>query len=313
MSFKLYANGVDVTQLAGGLTWSSDVDTLGQSLSFSVPFDKDGELLPKPFINVGDKISLRYSGEDVFFGIAIDEERSGRSPIKYNCFDLAFYLNENVLTMQFNDIPAKQAIEDLCEKIGIKCTVANIAVKIKKIYKAQAVSEILKDILTICSEQNGIKYRFEMRGDTLVVFHWKDIKVDVKTEWISNPNRKASLSGMKNRIEIVSGDEKTVKVLAKTEDGASISKYGLLTQSQTIDDKEVSKAKAVANNLLKELNKLKEEGAVSLIGDHRARAGRLVTLEEPITGLSGEFLIKSAQHTYNNGIHLMSLNLEVST
>lgn len=312
MSFKLYANGVDVTYLAGGLSWSSDVDTLGQSLSFELPFDKDGELLPMPFVNVGDKISLRYNGEDVFFGIAVDEERNGRSPIKYNCFDLAFYLNENVVTIQFNDIPAKQAIEDLCEKIGIKCTVANLAVKIKKIYKAQAVSEILKDILAICNEQTGIKYRFEMRGDTLVVFHWKDIKVDINAEWISSPNRKTSLSGMKNRIEIVSADEKTTKVLGQAEDAANIAKYGLLTQSQTIDEKEISKAKAVANNLLKELNRLKEEGGVSLVGDYRARAGRLIALEEPITGLTGEFLIKSAQHTYNNGIHLMTLGLEVS-
>lgn len=312
MSFRLYANNVDVTQLAGGLTWSSDTDTLGQSLSFSLPFDKDGELLPKPFVNVGDKISLRYNGEDVFFGIAVDEERNGRSPIKYNCFDLAFYLNENVVTIQFNDIPAKQAIEDLCGKIGIKCTVANIAVKIKKIYKAQAVSEILKDILQICTEQNGVKYRFEMRGDTLVVFNWKDIKVDVNAEWINNPNRKTSLSGMKNRIEIVSGDEKTAKVLGQAEDVANIAKYGLLTQSQTIDEKEISKAKNVANNLLKKLNRLKEEGGVSLIGDYRARAGRLITLNEPVTGLSGEFFVKSAQHTYNNGIHLMTLGLEVS-
>lgn len=312
MSFKLYANGVDVTHLAGGLTWSSDTDTLGQSLSFELPFDKDGELLPKPFVNVGDKISLRYNNEDVFFGIVVDEERNGRNPIKYNCFDLAFYLNENVVTIQFNDIPAKQAIEDLCEKIGIKCTVANIPVKIKKIYKAQLVSEILKDILEMSTEQNGVKYRFEMRGDTLVVFQWKDIKVNVNTEWITGANRKTSLSGMKNRIEIVSADEKTTKVLGKAEDAANISKYGLLTQSQTIDEKEISKAKAVANNLLKELNRLKEEGSVSLVGDYRARAGRLIDFEEPITGLSGEFLIKSAQHTYNNGIHVMSLGLEVS-
>lgn len=312
MSYKLYANGVDITQLAGELNWSSDVDTLGQSLSFSVPFDKDGKLLPKPFVNVGDKIKLSYKSDDIFFGIVVDEDRGGRSPIKFNCFDLAFYLNENVLTIQFNDIPAKQAIEELCGKIGIKCTVANISIKIKKIYKAQAVSEILKDILTICSEQSGIKYRFEMRGDTLVVFHWKDIKVNANVEWISNPTRKFTLTGMKNRIEIVSADEKTTKVLAKVEDAANVAKYGLLTQSQTIDEKEEGKAQTVANNLLKELNKMKEEGSVSLIGNYQARAGRLITLNEPVTGLSGDFLIKSAQHTLSNGIHLMSLNLEVS-
>lgn len=313
MSYKLYANNVDITGLAGGLTWSSDVDTLGQSLSFSVPFDKDGALLPKAFINVGDKVALRYKSEDVFFGVVVDENRNGKSPIGITCFDLAFYLNENNITIQFNDITAKQAIEELCKKVGIKCNIAKIPIKIKNIYKSQVVSEILKDILKTCEEQSGIKYRFEMRSDTLVVFHWKDIKVNANVEWISNPTRKRSLSGMKNRIEIVSGDEKTTKVLAKVDDTRNISKYGLLTQSQTIDEKEEGKAKTVAANLLKELNKIQEEGSVALIGNYEARAGRLITLNEPVTGLQGDFLIKSASHTLNNGIHLMTLNLVVST
>lgn len=313
MTYKLYANGIDITELAGGLSWSSDTDTLGQSLSFSVPFDKDGTLLPKPFVNVGDKIALRYKTEDIFFGITVDEDRNGRSPIKFTCFDLAFYLNENIITIQFNDIPANQAIEELCKKVGIKCTVVGISVKIKKIYKAQAVSEILKDILKISEEQSGIKYRFEMRGDTLVIFQWKDIRVKANVEWISNPTRKRSLSGMKNRVEIVSGDEKTIKVLAQVEDAKNIADYGLLTHSQTIDEKEEGKAQTVAANLLKELNRIQEEGSVALIGNYEARAGRLITLNEPITGLEGDFLIKSANHTLNNGIHLMSLGLVVAT
>lgn len=313
MSYKLFANGRDITELAGSLSWSSDTDTLGQSLSFAVPFDNEGKLFPKPFINVGDKIALRYKSKEIFFGIVVDEDRNGRNPIKFECFDLAFYLNENTITIQFNNIPANQAIEELCKRVGIKCNVVGISVKIKKIYKAQAVSEILKDILQIAEQQSGIKYRFEMRSDTLVVFRWKDIHVKANVEWISNPTRKRSLSGMKNRVEIVSGDEKKTKVLAKVEDAKNIAEYGLLTHSQTIDEKEEGKAKSVATNLLKELNKIQEEGSVSLLGNYEARAGRLITLNEPITGLEGDFLIKSANHTLNNGIHLMSLNLVVAT
>ena len=313
MSYKLYANAVDITHLAGNLTWSSDTDTLGQSLNFEMPFDVDGVLMPKPFIHPGDKIALRYNNNEVFFGIVVDEDRNGRQPIKYSCFDLAFYLNKNVITVQFNGISAKQAIEELCSKVGIKCNVVNIPVSIKKIYKAQAVSEILKDILTISEQQNGVKYRFEMRGDVLTIFHWKDIRVNANVEWISNPTRKLSISDMKNRVEVVSGDEKTTKIVASASDNNNVRKYGLLTHTETIDEKELGKARTVAANLLKEMNRIKEENAVSLIGNYEARAGRIITLNERITGMSGDYLIKSVSHTYNNGIHLMNLNLEVST
>lgn len=313
MSYRLYANAVDITHLAGGLTWSSDVDTLGQSLEFELPFDVDGVLMPKQFVHVGDKITLRYDNNIIFLGIVIDEDRNGRQPIKYSCFDLAFYLNKNMLTIQFNNMTATQAIQQLCNRVGIKSNITNIPVNIKKIYKAQTVSDILKDILTIAEEQNGIKYRFEMRGDVLAVYQWKDIRVNANVEWISNPTRKLSIENMKNRIEITSGDEKTTKIVASVSDDNNIRKYGLLTHAQTIDEKELRKARTVAANLLKEMNRIQEDNSVSLIGNYEARAGRIITLNERITGMNGDYLIKSASHTYNNGIHLMNLNLEVST
>ena len=311
MMFKLSVEGKPIEHIAGDVSWSSDSDTLGQSLSFSMPFDIDGRLLPAPFIKAGNKVSLSYNSTIVFFGIVVEESMSDRGPRKYTCFDLAFYLNKSTITIQFNNIPANQAINELCKKFNIKCSVAGIPVKIKKIYKSTVVSEVLKDILTIAEEQSGTKYRFEMQGDTLVIFAWKDMHIKANVEWISSPSRKLSIAEMKNRVEVVASDEKKTKVLAMAEDSSSISQYGLLQESHSIDEKEEGKAKTVAANLLKELNRVQEEGSVSLIGNYEARAGRLITLSERITGLSGDYYIKNASHTLSNGIHLMSLSLVV--
>lgn len=311
MSYKLYVNGKSIEGLAGNLSWSSNSDTLGQSLSFEMPFDIQGKLIPKPFVQLGDKVSLMYKSTNVFFGIVEGEDANGRSPRKYSCFDLAFYLNKSTLTIQFNNKPADACINELCKKFGIKCNVTGIPTKIKKIYKEEAVSDILKDILSIAEKQSGKKYRFEMRGDTLTVFVWKDMHVKVNVQYISDPQRSLSIGNMKNSIEIISGDEKKFKVEASVKDDGSIKKYGLLHHSEAIDDKEKSKAKQVAQNLLKELNKIQEDGSVSLLGNYEARAGRLITLDEPITGLKGDYYIKDASHTLNNGIHLMTLGLGV--
>ena len=311
MDYTLSVEGYAVNHIASNLAWSSNTDTLGQSLSFEMPFDETGGLLPKPFVELGDKVTLHYKSKIIFFGIVEGEEASGITPRKYNCFDLAFYLNKSTLTIQFNNKPADDCINEICKKFGIKCAVTSIPTKIKKIYKSETVSEILKDILTIAEKQNGKRYRFEMRGDTLTVFAWKDIYVEANIEWISNPQRSQSIGSMKNSVEIVSGDEKKIKVMASVKDNSSIKKYGLLHHSESIDDKEKSKAKQVANNLLKELNKTQESGSVQLLGNYEARAGRLIKLNEPITGLKGDYYIKDANHSISNGIHLMTLGLEV--
>lgn len=312
MDYILSVEGYELNHIAANLSWSSNADTLGQSLNFEMPFDETGSLLPKAFIKVGDKVTLKYRSQVIFFGIVEGEDANGRQPRKYTCFDLAFYLNKSSMTIQFNNKPASECLKEICSKFNIKTTITSIPTKIKKIYKSQTVSEIIKDILLISEQKSGKKYRFEMRGDTFTVFVWRDLKINVAMEWLHNPQRSLSIGDMKNSIEIVSGDEKKTKIVATVRDAVSIRKYGLLQHSESIDDKEKAKAKQVANNLLKELNKVQQSGSVSLLGNHEARAGRLITLNEPVTGLIGDYYIKDAQHSISNGIHLMTLGLEVA-
>lgn len=312
MDYVLSVEGYDVNHIATNLSWSSNKDTLGQTLSFEMPFDENGALFPEAFVNPGDKVTLRHKSKVIFFGITVDEGMSGRAPGKYTCFDFGFYLNKNDITIQFRNQMAHAAIEDICKRFNIKCKITAIPVKIKKIYMGQLVSEVIKDILTIAEQKTGKKYRFEMQGDTFVVFHWRDMHIKVNAQWISNPQRNRSIENMKNSVQVVSGDEKKMKVYAEVKDNANIAKYGLLTKVETIDDKEKATAQQVANNLLKELNKIQETGAVSLLGNYEARAGRLLTLNEPVTGLIGDYFITDAQHTISNGIHLMTLSLEVA-
>lgn len=311
MDYILSVEGYNINHLAANLSWSSNQDTMGQSLSFELPFDINNGLLPPPFVKVGDKVTLKYKSQIIFFGIVESEGANGRSPRSFTCYDLSYYLNESTLTIQFRNKPAIDCIKEICKRFGIKCTVANLPFKITKVYIAEKVSDILRDILDICSKRSAKKYRLEMRGDALTVFNWRDIKVNVDMQTLHNPSRTTSMAGMKNSVEIVSGDEKKVKVAATVKDSNSIKKYGLLHHSEQIDEKEKAKAKQVADNLLKEFNRLSVEGTVSFVGNHEARAGRIITLDEPITGFKGDYNIKDAQHSISGGIHLMTLNLEV--
>ena len=306
--YRLLLNGRNINHVASNLSWASNKDALGQELSFDVPFDDTKQITiveAKP----GDKVSLFFKDQLIFFGMIIDFNANGRNARNAKCFDLAFYLKSKV-TIQFRKASATTAIQQLLSKFNIKTNITNIAVQITKIYRSQNVSDIIKDILDIAQKQTGNKYRFEMRGDMFVVFNWRDIKININTRWIENPQRNLSIENMKNSIEIVADNEKSTKVIASAKDDASIKYYGLLQESQTIDEKEMLKAQNVAENLLKEFNRIQESGSASFLGNYEARAGRIITLDEQITGLKGEYSIASAQHNISNGIHLMSLSLE---
>jgi hypothetical protein len=60
-----------------------------------------------------------------------------------------------------------------------------------------------------------------------------------------------------------------------------------------------------------QIGKVFEENSIDMMGDDNVKAGRLIDIEEPITGMSGRYLIKSTSHNVSKGIHRMSLDLEV--
>lgn len=310
MAFKLTVGGKDISKIAGDLQWSDSVDTLGMELSFSLPFDRTGKQFPEATIRDGSKVTLRYKSKVIFYGMVVEIEHDGIQPKKYTCFDFAFLLNKSDMTIQFNSKPADQCLKDICKKFGIKHTVTSIPVKIKKVFKAQAVSEIMNEILEIASKSTGKKYRFEMRGNTLVVFEWNRIIVKINNKWLESAQRTESIVERKNSITVESSDEKKYKVFAKVSSKSSIKYHGLLHKTEQIDSKEKTQAKRVADNLLKQLNRVQEEGSISTLGNYEARAGRVLDVIELNSGFNGRYSILSSSHSLSNGIHMMQLDLK---
>lgn len=320
MTFKLWVVKDDtmtnITPIVGNIQWSSNVDTLGQQLDFSASANDD-RFFPRNPIEVGDMVVFQNQNE-IFRGIIVTEGRNGRFERQYTCFDPAFYLNKSKDVFQFNGEKANKAIEKMLKAYEVPIgQIVSIPVEIDKVF-TNTISENMKEILEIAQKQTGIKYRMEMRAGQLYIEKQTDLVVtgafelvtnmddiDIQAS-ISNPSRTLSIEEMRNRIKIVKDD----KVITTVENGSLIDQFGLLTEVLSIDEKELPKAKSIAKNLLSELGKVFEECSLTMLGDERIRAGRILKIEEPNTGMSGQYLIKSAAHTLTKGIHTMSLNLE---
>ena len=311
----------DISDYAGNINWSDNIDTLGMQFDFSTGVSLD-RYFPKMSIDQGDIVILRNEKE-IFRGIIVSKSYNGTQDISYTAYDFCFYLNKSKIIKQFNNINATSAIQQICSELDIKVgSIAPMRASITHIYYESTAAEIIDDILTQEAQETGNTYIKEMQGDSFYVFEKTSkpitatfkpavniAKFDIGLA-ISSPSRTLSIEDMKNSILIVSGDEQSVRVLAIAKDDEGIKKYGLLQEIESVDDSDLNKVQNVAENKLKELNKVSETISCTLLGSDDVRAGRVLTLVEESTGISGNYFVKSCSHTISKGIHTISVELE---
>lgn len=321
--FKSSGEKHNITSLIGNLKWKDSIDTLGMELSFDKAHSDEKYMAVHDVVEPGDKLVLKNNNVEVFRGIITDEGIDGRFGRNYVAFDYAFYLNKSKIIIQFNKIKANEAIKQLCNKFSVPIgNITQISTLITKIYKDSTIAEIIMDILNQATKETGTKYRLEMSSGKIHIEKFTDLIVKATyqptsnlaafdvTKAIGNVSGSRSIQDMKNSIIITSSDENSTRVIANAQDQTNIKQYGLLQDVQSVDDKDIAQAMNIAKNQLKLLNRITEDTSIQLLGNDNVRSGRILIIEEKITGLSGQYLVKECTHNYNNFVHTMNLNIE---
>ena len=307
----------NITPMIGSIGWRSNVDELGDEISFDIAFN-DARHFPKNPCDLGDLIILK-NGNEINRGIIVDESKSGRNPIGYSAFDYAFYLNKSNAIYQFNKVRADIAIKKILNDFRISIgNIVSMPTVINQIFNNKVASDIIREIIEIVENETGQKLIMEMRQGKIYIEKQKDLiikgtfnlaenvtNIDV-TGAIMNPSKTRSFINMKNSIQVVSEDT----LITTVSNQSLIKRFGRLQEVVSIDAEDKAKAAIIGKNTLKELAKISEDCSVELMGDDRFRAGRLFEITEPITGLQGTYLIKSAEHSISKRIHTMKLDLE---
>lgn len=313
----LTANGKDITQLVGSISLDSNVDTLGDQLNFGIAH-------ATPYlvseVNVGDLIQL-FDGAEVFRGIVVTKTNNETAQ-EFNCFDFAFYLNKSKVIKQFRGIRADDAIRQLLAQFNVPIGyIAPLPIVVNKICYDKEVSAVIKEILEEVASATGTKYIMEMNAGKLEIHADTErlVRAAVKQAdnlttvdcmlTISEPTKTASIEDMKNSVKVYVGNEDGVKTYAEAQNGALVSRYGLLQETQSLEEKDVAQARNIAQNLLKELGRVAQSASITVLGSFDLRAGRVVEVDEPRTNIVGRFKILSASHSIGT-VHTTSLELE---
>ncbi|EKN67501.1 hypothetical protein P9E76_01450 [Schinkia azotoformans] len=116
-----------------------------------------------------------------------------------------------------------------------------------------------------------------------------------------------------NRVKLVHVDKKAgKKERYEIQDSASIAKWGQLQYFQIVNENMTpAQINDLADRIIKLRNKETKALEISCLGHWKVRAGRMVYLLIEKLGINEYFMVDECKHSWNEGVHTMSLKLKV--
>lgn len=315
----------DITNLVSDLSWSESLDTVGLSLSFSVP-DTDDRYITRLLIMAGDIITVSNDDGELIRAVVVNVSRDyPKRTVK--AFDFGFYLNKNDIVIQFKNKSVSECLKILFSKVGVSVGgICDMPAKVNGVY-IKNVNEIIKELIKMQQDNDGKKYYYELRGKDIYVFQLTDEPINyifkpainVAAFDVTDKNAHSrgkyshSIESMKNRVTAIINSKTTGNVPAvefTVSDDENIKKYGLLSENYTVNSDDLENIKSLAKNELTDKNKLKRELSMDFIGHDAARPGRVMHIADDYLGIDDYFRIQSVSHKVNGNIHTMSCTLD---
>lgn len=300
--YKLITGGIDILYNSNNLSWGDTSDSLGTQLTF----DSIKNLYMQQVV------SLYLFDKEIFRGVVIDKtEKSGGIFYNYVVQDYSYYMNNKIIK-QFNNMQADKAISSLLSEAYIAGEITTIPTLITKIYK-KSVNEIIDDILEKATNDQGIEYIKELEANVLCIRRLSDLKINPAVLIEEGTDIKSSTENMKNSITVVNNNEDNTNIYAKVEDTSKYNWYGKLSDLIEVDEENIVKAKNIATNKLKELNKIEKSSSVPLLVmkediNNIIKSNRLIYFNQG--NFIGYYKIKSANHILQDGLHKVTVDLE---
>ncbi|WP_102271310.1 XkdQ/YqbQ family protein [Cytobacillus massiliigabonensis] len=303
----------DLAGLVKDVEVSGDTAQAFRSCSISLNNTRDGRKYSILFKN-GGEIRVHYGSVEIFRGILFGTSIDSTGAQSLMAHDPNVYLTKNSDTVRFTGKTATQILSTLCGKYGIQTgALANTRHVIPRfIVRGKTLYDIVVTALTETQKATGKRYRFRNMAGKLEL-----VEVTAQTKRLVLENKRniidasfsESIDEVKTRVKLTGGDEN--KPVTFEVSSPSTSKYGIMQHYEHKSDvKSAKELKPLADALLAELSKPKQEFSVTAIGDIDVVSATSVVADEAMTGIKGVFYVASDSHRFDaSGLHTMTLQL----
>lgn len=305
-----YVYITDITEAVGSVSWGGSVSQAARTAEITVLNAPDDENIEKLKLNIGagDTIKLYENEENIFLGeVQTAEKMSQYGTVTYSCTDLLVHLLKSTGVYNFENTTAEDITRKVCADFEIETgEIAASKAPIKKlIIDGSTIYDIIMQAYTKASKQNGNLYICRMNGSKLSVeVKGTEIESFVLAEEynITNSTYQETIENMVNIVKIY---DDTGKQIGEVKQDEWIQKYGIYQQIYK-KEKGINETTAATTMFVGIEKKVSLDG---LNGVLNCIAGNAVEVQDKATGLDGIFWIDADTHTWENGTHIMNLDL----
>lgn len=300
----------DITEAVSTVRWGGSVSQAARTAEITLlnaPDDENMEAL-RLCIGAGDVIKLYENEKVLFFGeVQTAEKLSQYGSVTYSCMDLLVHLLRSTAVYNFENTTAEDITRKVCADFEIETgelAVSNVPIK-KMIFDGNTVYDIIMQAYTKASRQTGILYICRMAGTKLSVeVKGNEVQNFVLAEEynITNATYQETIENMVNTVKIY---DDTGKQIGEVKNDDWIRKFGIYQQIYK-KEKGINEITA-ATNILAGIEKRVVLDGIG--GDLNCIAGNAVEVQDKATGLAGIFWIDADTHIWENGTHIMNLEL----
>lgn len=300
----------DISNVVGSVTWSGSTTQAARTATITVLNAPNDPNITRLKLNLatGDIISLYEDEKNIFYGEIQTSEKKGEiGTVSYTAYDIMAHMLRITHKDNFKKKTPEAIAKAVCKKYGIKT--ADI-VKTKKSIDKLIIDEnnlytIIMIAYTKAAKSTGKKYMAYMDGAKFGVKERgklvENFTISDETN-ITNCSYEESIENMVDQVKIYNEKGKQIGVV---KNASHIKRYGLFQEIYT-KEKGVN-AKTAAKNMLAGIEKKVNTEVIDANID--CVAGAAVKVHDAATGLDATFWIDSDTHTWEGGVHKMSLEL----
>lgn len=308
-------NSVMLPSVVEGVTVEWERQGQPGKLSFSVVKTDDLDF------QEGDPCRFSVDGTPIFYGFVFSKSRSGSSPsvIKVTAYDQLYYL-KNKDTYVFENKTASDIIRMIADDFQLNTgEIASTGFTIaSRVEDNKTLSDIIQNALDETLQATGVMHVLYDDIGKLTLKAIGDLKLNmlVDESAAGDYDYSSSISEQTyDKVKLSYENKDTgAREIYIAKDSEHINQWGVLQYYQKIDG--TANAKAMADSLLDLYNtKTRTLKLKNVLGDTRVRGGTLLVVMLGLgdINVSNYLMVESVKHTFNDGYHLMDLNMRGGT
>ncbi|WP_068613487.1 XkdQ/YqbQ family protein [Paenibacillus tuaregi] len=256
--------------------------------------------------------------KELFRGVIFSDQIDAQGQMSLTAYDENIYLTKNKDTRIFRGMTASAVVNKLCGDFSIDTgEIKDTGFVIPKlVFRDKTLFEMMIMAINETRKQTGEQFYLTSRKGKLHLLPRKEQEVKWVLENgvnILGVSYSQSIEEMKTQIKVVGGDSKKKELTASAMDAGLIQRFGIMQHLEKPDQSMTkSQMEQRAKQLLEDMGTIDDEAHVECLGIDEVVSGSAVYVKESMTGILGGYYVSSDDHSFEGGVHKMSLTLSAT-